>query len=60
MSLTVPHGVFLEALLGATSLLTAEAHVIFFVCLIPLVASVFIYSVLVTLSAPEIEQERRL
>jgi len=53
-------GCFLEALLGATSVLLAEAHVIFFVCLIPLVTSVFIYSVLVTLSAPEIEQERRL
>lgn len=53
-------GCFLEALLGATSVLSAEAHVIFFVCLIPLVTSVFIYSVLVTLSAPEIEQERRL
>lgn len=59
VNMNIPYGLFLETLLGAT--LRVDTHEIFWsVCLMPLAVSVFIYSVLVALGTPKIEQERKL
>lgn len=59
VNMNIPHGMFLESLLGAT--FRVDTHVIFWsVCLMPLTASAFVYSMLVALGTPKIEQERKL